>query len=236
MSAFFELHKDLPREGPGDRTSLDWAIGHIDLPENGAVLDAACGPGADIADLMTHVPQGHVTAFDGHAPFVKHAAERHASDPRVTVVEADMKMPPGGPYDLIWCAGALYFLGVREGLSAWRSVLKPGGYVIFSEPQFFTDTPSDGAVAFWEGHPTGTRAEILTQIEAAGFDLISDQPLGDAGWEAYYRPLEARIASLREGASDDLRRVLDEGQAEADGWRAHKAETGYGLFVTQIRS
>ncbi len=58
-----------------------------------------------------------------------------------------------GPFDLIWSAGALYFLGVTDGLTGWRAALAPGGAVAFSEPCFFTDTPSDAARAFWDGYP-----------------------------------------------------------------------------------
>ena len=28
---FFRLHDGLPREGPGDRATLDWALGHANL-------------------------------------------------------------------------------------------------------------------------------------------------------------------------------------------------------------
>lgn len=232
--AFFELHKDLPREGPGDLESLDWALSQVNLAQDAAILDAGCGPGADIAGLLAHVPDGRVTAIELHTPFVEAAANAFAGEPRVTVMEGDMATPPGGPYDLIWCAGALYFLGVADGLTAWKRVLKPGGFVAFSEPLYFVETPSDEARAFWDGHPVGHRADVLADIAAAGFTLKADRKLPDAAWEAYYQPLEARIARLRDGADEALTAVLDEGDAEASGWRAHKEATGYGQFVVSL--
>ena len=44
--AFFELHRDLPREGPGDDASTLRALGMCtELPERPEILDIGCGPG-----------------------------------------------------------------------------------------------------------------------------------------------------------------------------------------------
>lgn len=231
MKEFFILHNDLPREGPGDRSDLDWALGHVDLAPDAAILDAACGPGADIEGLLAHAPDGHVTAFDMHRAFVEQARARHADEPRVTVRPGDMAGDLGGPYDLIWCAGALYFLGIEPGLTAFSKALKPSGHVIFSEPMFFTEPPSDAAIAFWDGYETGTEAHIRDAIARAGFETIATRPVSEKGWENYYQPLEDRIEKLRPDADKKLSQVLDENAEEAASWRALKHETGYGLFV-----
>ena len=236
MSAFFELHKDLPREGPGDLESLNWAFSNIDLAQSAVILDAACGPGADIEGLLGQVPLGRVVGLDKHQPFVDVATSKFANHDRVQIVQGDMATPPGGSYDAIWCAGALYFLGVEAGLKAWSAHIKPGGFVIFSEPLFFTDAPSQGAMSFWDGHKTGSQADVLNAIEKAGYHLIAERKLPDAAWEAYYVPMEARITQLRKLADPSLEAVLDEGDAEISGWRAHKSETGYGQFVVQAKS
>lgn len=230
-SAFFELHKDLPREGPGDRESLDWALSHVEIPKDGAILDAACGPGADIADLLEYVPGGRVTAIDRHRPFVEAASKACAGDDRVSIVEGDMGAPPSGPYDLIWCAGALYFLGVEAGLNAWRDLLSPSGAIAFSEPLFFVEDPSAAAKAFWGNHPTGHYDDVLGAVKAAGFEVTAYRKLPDAAWEAYYEPQEERIAMLRRTAGADLTKVLDEAEEEVSGWRKCRTETGYGQFV-----
>ncbi|NCU20797.1 class I SAM-dependent methyltransferase, partial [Candidatus Falkowbacteria bacterium] len=39
-AAFFLLHSGLEREGPGDRESLDWAMGVAGIGPDAAVLDA----------------------------------------------------------------------------------------------------------------------------------------------------------------------------------------------------
>lgn len=234
--AFFTLHCDLPREGPGDRDSLDWALTLAAPPETGVVCDAGCGPGDDIAGLLAHVPAGRVEAFELHEGFVAQAQKRFEGEPRVQVRQGDMA-GLRGPYDLIWSAGALYFLGVTEGLRAWRSALAAGGAVAFSQACWFTDAPSEAAQAYWaQEYPEMTDAAgISEQIAAAGYDILGQRPLPDAAWEAYFTPMETRIARLRPGATPALAAVLDEAEAEIATWRAHRREFGYLLSVVRPR-
>jgi len=91
-------------------------------------------------------------------------------------------------------------------------------------------------MSFWDGHKTDSQADVLNAIEKAGYHLIAERKLPDAAWEAYYVPMEARITQLRKLADPSLEAVLDEGDAEISGWRAHKSETGYGQFVVQAKS
>lgn len=230
--AFFRLHRDLPREGPGDRAEIDWALGLAGIARDAQILDAACGPGADIAGLLEHAPEGHVTAVDMTDHFVAQVRAAYHGDARVTARVGDMATP-GGPFDLIWCAGALYFLGVEAGLQGWRASLAEGGCVAFSEPVYFVDTPSQGARAFWEGHRAMTAPGICAAVEAAGYAVLGTKPVSDAAWEAYYRPLDARVAALRPGADADLEKVLDEAEREATLWRRHRDEVGYLMVVAR---
>jgi SAM-dependent methyltransferase len=231
--AFFTLHADLPREGPGETADVAWAAGVAGLKPDARILDAASGPGGDIGALLRAAPQGHVTATDLHAPFIEAAASRWGADRRVTLLTGDMTAPEG-PFDFIWCAGAVYFLGVEAALAAWRGRLAPGGAIVFSEPCLFTDAPSEGAIAFWEGYARLTDAAgIAGQVQAAGFETLATRVIGDIGWESYYRPMEARIARLRPGADAALSLVLDMAEAEIAAWRAHRSETGYLLSVVR---
>ncbi len=232
-TAFFTLHADLPREGPGETADVAWAARLAGLSPGARILDAACGPGGDIGALLRAAPAGHVTAIDLHAPFIEAARARWGADPRVTLVVGDMAVSDG-PFDFIWCAGAVYFLGIEAALTAWCARLAPGGIIAFSEPCLFTDTPSGGAVGFWEGYAGLTDAAgIAAQITAAGFQTMSTRRLSDIAWDSYYRPMEARIARLRPGADDRLAAVLDAAETEIAGWRAHRGETGYLLSVVR---
>jgi len=123
---FFTLHADMPREGPGDRESLDWAMGVANLPRDAEILDAGCGPGADIEGLLAHAPRGHVTAVDLHPDFIGQVRAGWGDDPRVTAEVADMRAHEG-PFDLVWSAGALYFLGITRGGGLLRTGLAGRG-------------------------------------------------------------------------------------------------------------
>lgn len=231
--AFFELHKDLPREGPGHPDDLRWVLEHIDLKDDARICDAGCGPGADVDTFLEERPSAHVTAVDAHKPFINALLARLGPDPRVMAYAGDM-LKLKGPFDLIWCAGAIYFPGIEKALIAWRpSLAKGSGAVAFSASCFFPDTPSDAARAFWGGDRAWTQAEIGEEAARAGFKITATRRLEDAAWEAYYGPQEARIAQLRPGANEDLAAVLDAGLAEAAAWRAVKQETGYLLVIAE---
>ena len=232
--AFFKLHRDLPREGPGAPEDVAWAACLLDLPQRARIADVACGPGGDIEALLEQAGDAHVTALDATAHFVQAARDAWRGDDRVTVLKADMKVI-ANPYDLIWCAGAVYFMGVEAALKAWRKSLLPQGAIAFSEACWFTDTPSPRAQAFWDqAYPNMTNvAGITKQIEDSGYVVLGQRRLSNAAWEAYFDPLDLRISTLREGADAALTSVLDEAEEEAACWREHKEEYGYLLSVVR---
>ncbi len=234
--AFWELYAGLEREGPGDRASLDRALGHARVKRDARILDAGCGSGADIEGLLAHAPDGKITAIEKHPPFVERARARFAGDARVEAHVGDMA-DPGGPYDLIWCSGALYFLGITEGLQIWRKALAPGGTVAFSELVWLTDERDADLETKWQAeYPAmGTIETLRNRITAAGYDILSVDTLADSAWEAYFTPMEARITALRPGAKPDMHAVLDEAEAEISGWRANRHLLGYALAVARAR-
>ncbi|WP_224814656.1 trans-aconitate 2-methyltransferase [Hasllibacter sp. MH4015] len=231
--SFFTLHADLPREGPGETADVAWAAEVGEVTSRAHVLDAASGPGGDIGALLRVAARGHVTAIDQHAPFIEAAQARWGKDDRVTLLTGDF-LSPEGPFDFIWSAGAVYFVGIETALDAWRKALADGGVIAFSEPCLFTDNPSEGAVAFWGGYDKLTNPDgIAAQIAAAGFETLAARPVSDIGWESYYRPLEDRVAKLRRGADERLLKLLDDEGQEPERWRKHKHETGYLLSVVR---
>ncbi|SNR97278.1 class I SAM-dependent methyltransferase [Antarctobacter heliothermus] len=235
-STFFEVHKDLPREGPGTAEDVVWATGLAGLPEGAVICDAAAGPGADVEVLAQAVPGARVLAFDKQEGFVAQMRARFLDTPDVSVQRADLAETadlPRVPFDMIWCAGALYFLGLEHGLEVMRGALKPGAVLAFSEPCHFTDTPGPEACAFWEGYPTRNRLGIVAAVTAAGYEILGTRDVSDAGWEAYYQPMEARIETLRAQGDARLTDMLDLCAKEAEDWRAVRSETGYLLTVAR---
>lgn len=233
--AFFAVHRDLYREGPGTAADVHWALSVAGIGGAARVCDAACGPGADTVTLAEALPDARIDAVEMQAHFVQAAQERLAGfGPRVQVGQGDMTAI-SGPYDLIWCAGALYFPGITEGLRLWRGALASGGRVAFSEPVFLSDAPSDIARAFWEQYPAITGLEgIAARVTAAEFKVMAHRMIVGAPWAEYYDPMRARIAALRQGEPGQaLTGALDECALEIAQWEAVPDEIAYALMVVE---
>ena len=221
----YDLFLGLERAGPGDAPSLAWALEGI--APDAQVLDAGCGTGADLAQLLAAVPKGGVTAIDLSDRFITRVRRRFR-DARAEV--ADMAAPPGGPFDLIWCAGAIYHLGVERALAAWRAHLAPQGLVAFSEICWTGPARPEAAVTFWqaEGIRIDDAATLERRITAQGWRILRARWLGQGGWAAYYEPLAAALQQA------DVDPALKAGfDAEIALWRAHGASYDYRILVVE---
>ena len=146
MEYFFEIHNELPREGPGDRESTGKAFSMIvDLPDNSSILDVGCGPGMQTLDLLNLV-SGNITAVDNHQPFLDqlaHSAKKIGVADKIGILNMDMGSmdfkPPS--FDLIWSEGAAYSIGFENALTSWKQFLKPGGYLAASELAWIRSQP-----------------------------------------------------------------------------------------------
>ena len=136
---FFDIHDGLPRQGPGNRHSTERALRLAGaLPPSPLVLDIACGPGMQTMDLAELLPSAKIWAFDAYAPFVEEVARRAQANgvaDRVHAFVGDMTSIAftDKRFDLIWCEGAAYIMGVEKALRYWRSFLQPGGRLALTE-------------------------------------------------------------------------------------------------------
>lgn len=223
----FELFAPLERCGPGDADSLRWALATAGTAPDAVVLDAGCGTGADLPALLAAVPRGRIVAVDSAAPFIDRIRARLS---QVRAEVADMADPPGGPFDLIWSAGAVYNLGVGPALAAWRGHLTPGGRVAFSDLCWTGAARPEPVARFFaaEGVEIHDAAGLEAQVTAAGWRVLGARWLGPAGWAAYYAPLAARL----DGFAGDTA-LIEALRAEIALWRAHGAAYDYRLVVAE---
>ena len=233
--AFFTLHRDLPREGPGVPEDVHWALDMAGTPPTAHILDAASGPGADTVTLAEARPNATIEAIDITAHFVDEAARRTARfGTRVKARQGDYT-DLDGQFDLIWCAGAAYFNGFLNSLSAWRDHLATDGAIAFSEPALVSEPPSSEVNAFWEGEgDIHGLPRLQAMLESNGWRIEGHRWLIGAPWEAYYGPKEARLKRLKsEDPDPELLAVLEHSEREIALWRENRDEIAYALFVVR---
>jgi SAM-dependent methyltransferase len=237
---FFEVHRDLPREGPGNRASTARALRLAgSIPRAARVADIGCGPGAQTLDLAELLSDAHIVAFDAHQPYLDELCRRAAAagvSKRVDARRADMRALPlePGSVDLLWCEGAAYIIGIPDALRLWKPLLKPGGRIALTEPVWLAPDPPAAARANWVEYPAMTDvASNRAIIARAELTLLGDFTLPEAAWDDYYRPLEARAKSLTARYADDpiAQGVLRDVAAEIDAYRRYSTYFGYQFFV-----
>ena len=240
---FFEVFEGLPRQGPGNRACAAKALAFCrDLPTAPAVLDLGCGSGGQTLDLAA-LTRGSIIAVDRHAPFIERLqtiiAERGLAH-RVRPLVADMAatgLPPAS-FDLVWSEGALYLIGIENALQLCRSLLRPGGYLAFTEAVWRKESPPPEVKASFDlDYPAmGWTPSILALVERAGLELIGHFTLPDeAWWDDFYRPMEIRIDELRGKYADDhdALAVLDQRAQEPEMHRKHSDYYAYEFFVVR---
>lgn len=240
---FFEVFEALPRQGPGNRACAARALGLCrHLPSSPAVLDLGCGSGGQtfhLADLTS----GSIVAMDRHPPCIERleatVAERGLSH-RVRPMVGDMARPalPPESFDLIWSEGAFYNIGIEKALRICHGLLRPGGYVAFSDAVWRTENPPPEVKAIFDpDYPDmGRVPDVLAAIERCGFLLIGHFMLPDeAWWEDFYTPMERRIEELRAtyAADGEALAVLDQLAQEPEMHRAHSEYYAYAFFVAR---
>ena len=244
-AVFFDVHSGLPREGPGSRASTRRALGMAGpLPARARVLDIGCGPGMQTMDLAEFLPEADITAVDMHPPFVeevnRRAAERGIGD-RVRAMVGDMSDLRFDPesFDLIWCEGAAYIMGVDEALAAWRPLLKPEGRLALTDAVWLRDDPPPRVVACWAQYPTmRDPAQRRALVAERGYRLLGDFMLPQSDWwDDYCGPQERRIAEIAPKYAGDpvAEAVLEECREENAVFKKYPEYFAY-MFLVMVRN
>jgi len=243
---FFEIHQDLPREGPGaGRNKYTKKAFHI-LPEldRPHILDIGCGRGGPTLELA-RLSQGEIIGIDIHQPSLDSLArkiEEAGLSNRVKAVNRSMfEMDfTDENFDIIWSEGSIWIIGFERGLNEWRRFLKSNGFLVVHEMTWSQPNPPKEIRDYWERFYQGikTVTENLEQISGCGYDVIGHFTLPeDAWWIEYYRPLEKRIKELRAKHIGDPKALsmLDKEQREIDMYKRSCKWYGSAFFAMQKR-
>jgi SAM-dependent methyltransferase len=150
---------------------------------------------------------------------------------------AQPDVPPGS-VDLVWSEGALYNIGIERALGVCRAVLRPGGYLAFTDAVWRTENPPPEVKAAFEGdYPTmGRVPDVLAAIDRSGFSLAGHFTLPDeAWWDDFYTPMLRRLEELRAQFAGDTEAlaVLDQLAQEPEMHRRHSDCYAYEFFVAR---
>ncbi|MFH2034953.1 MAG: class I SAM-dependent methyltransferase [Candidatus Zixiibacteriota bacterium] len=159
------------------------------------ILDIGCGSGVATLELA-RISDGNIIAVDINGKaldrLVERAAEEGLSD-RITVMHTsmmEMNFPSAG-FDIIWTEGAISYIGFARGLSEWRALLVPNGYLIVH------DALSDSQ-------------KKIELTRACGYSTVGRFELPqDIWWNEYCAPMKKRLEELYEMNPDD-KRVIEE--------------------------
>ena len=163
----------------------DWHAEMISHVPAGAqeLLDIGCGTGFFLAELEALHP-GSV-GFDISYDMLE-VSEKYV--PGAKLVQGDAENMPFAPgrFDVVFCKGSLHHTRDHVGfLEGCRTVLRPGGVLIMSEP--CNDNPIIAAARammyrrsrhFDEGDQGFTRKGIVGLCEQAGFEVLKVKKYG----------------------------------------------------------
>lgn len=237
MSDFYDLFSALPRQTVGSDASTRAALARVrdHLPRHrpSMVADFGCGTGR-ASLVLAHELGCTVTALDIRPCALERLAveaERQGLAERIHPVRADLAAPPLAPdsLDLIWCEGAAFVLGVERSCREWAPLLRPGGWLVFSD-LVWGAAPDEETQAFMAelGADPPTRDGLLNAVRAAGLEPRHTFTLPEADWwDEYYIPL----AELLEKQPSSPQVAMTWREIEIR-W-AHPAATDYVFVLAQ---
>jgi len=242
-----DLHRAGARQGPGSTDETRRALDLTRLVEEAElqVADIGCGTGASTLVLAGECLAAQITAVDLFPEFLDVLDERARAAgcaKHIEPLEASMDALPfeNESLDLIWSEGAIYNMGFRAGIDAWKPFLRPGGVMAVSEITWLRPDPPEEVCAYWnaEYSEIATASEKIAILECAGYDLLGYFVLPPTSWvDTYYAPTEERIPAFleRHAHHPDAREVVEMERREAALYERYREWYSYGFYVARTR-
>lgn len=202
MEAIFDLFQGLERMSPGSRETTEKAF---ELLSHGrtvaSIVEFGCGRG--IATLpLAEISSAAITAVDNYLSFLQQLEERAAEQgltPQISVAQRSMDQPwpDDSKFDVIWCEGAVYNIGLPQALELWQPLVSSPGAIGVSDLVWLTEKPDAEVAAFWQSQGVSLRSHEESKMLFAshGWKLMDSFLLPDRDWQNYYQPLSQRLSN-----------------------------------------
>lgn len=243
FEVFLDVQRGLPRQGPGNNESTLKALAFCSgLPDNSAALDIGCGPGMQTITLAKAL-QGSLTAVDNCEEYLEILRQRVSESDltdHVKIINGNMNDlgVPDARFDLIWCEGAAYIMGVSNALKSWRPLLRDQGYLAFSELVWLDENPAlELADFFRNAYPAMTDISTNQEmIRTNGYEIMGHFTLPDAAWwEDYYTPLAKKLPTLKQkyAGDEEALAVIAMTENEIEFCQRFGTSYGYQFFIAR---
>lgn len=244
LELLVDLHRDGPRQGPGDAsdTRLAVALSGLGGMKDLRIADLGCGTGASTLVLAREL-DADIIAVDVVEEFLvtlEVRAEQEGLSGRIATLAASMDALPfeESSFDAIWSEGAIYNVGFANGIETLRRFLKPGGIVAVSELTWLTqERPAELQQHWMQEYPeVDTASAKMAVLEKGGFAPIGYFALAERSWlDGYYRPLQLRFGDFlsRHPGNESARAIVEGEQKEIDLYERHSAFVSYGYYLAR---
>ena len=172
--------------------------------ETPRILDVGCGSGIPTIELAK-LSNGVIIGVDidqGALEELNRKIENEGLSKRIrtinsSLLELDL---PNESFDIIWAEGVINEIGHKKGFKGCYQLLKPNGFLVLH-------------------HDVKMMKNQFKKLSSYGYKLVNSFPLPEAAWwDEYYKPLELRIAKLRDKYKNDPEAhvVFEQHQKEMD--------------------
>jgi ubiquinone/menaquinone biosynthesis C-methylase UbiE len=239
-----DFHKDAARQGPGSQRETEKALDLMGIGNPGrlTIADIGCGSGAQTITLAQNT-NAQITAVDLFPQFLKKLdaqARALGFQDRIKTLAGSMEDLPFDHevFDIIWSEGAIYNMGFKKGVTAWRPFLKTGGFLAVSEISWITNSRPKELEQYWEKEypEIDTIPNKINVMRACGYLPVAQFILPPYCWlDNYYLPIKERFAAFlsRHQNSDMARRLVESHREEIRIYEEFQEFYSYGFYIAR---
>ena len=242
MEAMIDLFRGLERMSPGSEATtaraFQIASSGLDLS---TLVEFGCGSGVSTMQLA-QLSGAAITAVDNCMVFLSQLEQKVnqaglSQQVEVREQSMDTAWPEGTQFDLVWCEGSAYAIGVENALAQWRELLALGGRIALSDLVWLDPHPAAEVQQYWkeQGVTLCYRDDTRTRFASHGYQVLEDFVFPDQDWQNYYQPLKKYLPQWKSAYHDaENAGIVDQMfQEEMRMYDQFGSQYGYAFFIAE---